>query len=151
MVPPCRESATAAQSYCETKPSQSFTTPESPPNRRSLPSSHRRDHSHDRTDHPPARCRIAQDRGDGRRERAESVGLQLDAVDRNAGQPGSRFVAADGIDMAPPAREAEDESEDQGHGQQHPDHVGDAGDLAAARGEIAALKAQFAEFRKQFE
>ncbi len=31
MVPPRRESATAAQSYCETKPLQSSTTPESPP------------------------------------------------------------------------------------------------------------------------
>src|SRR6185295_6238196 len=69
--------------------------------RRTLPS-----HDHDR-----------RDRG---RQRADDVGLQLDAVDRHARQPRRLLVAADGKEVAAPGGESEHEPEGDREDQQQP-------------------------------
>ena len=81
--------------------------------RRALPS-----HDHDR-----------RDRG---RQRADDVGLQLDAVDRHAGQPRRLLVAADGKEVAAPGGELKHEPEGDREDQQQPDHVRQAQQFAAA-------------------
>ena len=71
-------------------------------------------------------------RGDCCRQARDDVSLQLDSIDRHAGQARRILVAADREQVAAPAGQMEDEAEHQGQEHQHPDRVGDPERLAAA-------------------